>query len=176
MSIEVIKIILCIACLPNSYKSCVHVARFVEWFIIDNYGENFTRYDVDNSGEVDIHELRTAIAEWALYAKETTAAAAHRQAAARERKLQLKEGRRLMLENADARAAEIMELCLLNGASSLTITVFGMRTHLEPVPRLKPFVDWMLKDRMRVWKKYDADKSGTIGERAPKLCFAPTPD
>jgi len=51
--------------------------------------------------------------------------------------------------------------------------VFGMRTHLEPVPRLKPFVDWMLKDRMRVWKKYDVDKSGTIG-KLRSSSFAPS--
>lgn len=135
----------------------------MEWFIEDDYGEKFSKYDLDNSGEIDIGELRTAVAEWAAHAREATLAAATRQAAARARKQQLKEERRAMLANADARAAEIMALCVLNGAASMHITVFGMRTHLEPVPRLKPFVDWMLKDRMRVWKKYDVDKSGTVG-------------
>ena len=67
-----------------------------------------------------------------------------------------------MLENADSRAAEIMILCEKNSGDGRNLTVHGLRTYLEPIPKLKPFVSWMLGDRMSVFKKYDKDKSGTI--------------
>ena len=47
-------------------------------------------------------------------------------------------------------------------ASEMAITVTAMRTRLQPVRKIRPFVDWMLRDNLRVFKKYDRDRSGSI--------------
>ena len=123
---------------------------------------NFHRFDKDGSGEIDIVELNNAVREWGNFARCETEARQARRDAAIVRKRELAEERRQMLENADSRAAEIMILCEKNSGDGRNLTVHGLRTYLEPIPKLKPFVSWMLGDRMSVFKKYDKDKSGTI--------------
>jgi Ca2+-binding EF-hand superfamily protein len=119
------------------------------------------RYDSDSSGEIDINELRTAIKDWARFAKVETA----RKEAARQamvaRKQQLKAERAESLANADSRAAEIIEVCTAAcGGDSITVMVFN--SHLLPVPKYHSFASWMLKGRAEVFKRHDVDKSGTI--------------
>jgi Ca2+-binding EF-hand superfamily protein len=53
-------------------------------------------------------------------------------------------------------------VCAHNAEDGDTISVFEMKTFLLPVRKFKLFAEWMLKDRRKVFKKYDKDKSGTI--------------
>ena len=125
-------------------------------------GSNFHRYDKDGSGEIDMSELKNAVMEWSEFARIETEERHRRRNEAMVRKRELAEERRQMLANADSRAAEIMVLCEKNSGDGRNLTVHGLRTYLEPIRKLKPFVNWMLGNRMAVFKKYDKDKSGTI--------------
>ena len=53
-------------------------------------------------------------------------------------------------------------MCAHNAEDGDTISVFEMKTFLLPVRKFKLFAESMLKDRRKVFKKYDKDKSGTI--------------
>ena len=142
-----------------------HLSKDDKWFcewLLDDRGVNFHRYDKDHSGEIDIDELKNAVKEWSEYARLETEKRSTRRNAAIARKRELSEERRQMLANADSRAAEIMILCEKNSGDGRNLTVHGLRTYLAPIRKLKPFVDWMLGNRMAVFKKYDKDRSGTI--------------
>ena len=76
-----------------------------------------------------------------------------------------------MLADADSRAAEIITAATASAQQSawaagggggkkgeeappaLAFTVLGMRTHLEPVPKYRPFVQWMLRDKCAAFKR-----------------------
>lgn len=66
-----------------------------------------------------------------------------------------------MLENADVRAAEVMRIADQLQTNSC-ISILEFKTYVRPVPKLRPFVEWVLQDRAAVFKKYDHDKSGAI--------------
>ena len=66
--------------------------------------------------------------------------------------------------------AEIDSLCLkvpVRLSSMCINTGHPVTTKLRParaaqVPKLAPFVAWLTKDKQRVWKRFDKDKSGTM--------------
>ncbi len=117
---------------------------FVEWLLEGDFGANFCKYDRDGNGEIDIRELRVALLEWAAFARNVTAESIERRRRALERKRELALERRQMLREADSRAAELMILCEKSG-DGRHITVGGLRTNVEPIPKFRPFVSWLLK-------------------------------
>ena len=135
---------------------------FISWLLEGDRGGNFGRYDADNSGEIDLGELRAAIKDWARFAKAETLRREETRGAMLARKRQLRAARAASLENADERAAEIMSVCTVAALGRASISVLAIKKYLVGNPRYQPFALWMLKDRCRVFKRHDVDKSGTI--------------
>ena len=75
--------------------------------------------------------------------------------ALKERKRQAKE-RAEMLENADVRAAEVMRIADQLSTNSC-ISILEFKTYVQPVPKLRPFVEWLLQDRYR-WPRRAAGR------------------
>jgi hypothetical protein len=123
---------------------------------------NFRQYDEDGSGRMDFSEVKRALHDFDEQQRQAREAHLELLRQASATKFMLLAKRRSTMANAEKHAAEVMEVIYKKCGGASEISATAMRTYLEPVPRFKPFVEWMLQGKMTNWRKYDVNHSGSL--------------